>query len=131
MGMTIYVPSLALNAVTPLSLSTTIIISSLACTFYTALVRSALIHALHNIPTKRYHTNASSRFYAKINQHFQNFFAEISLVKYQFIKRFLLCFLVQISQYPSARAPFPSIIYSFLTLIKMHDYIGLNKYSSL
>ncbi|XP_077970231.1 sodium-coupled monocarboxylate transporter 2-like isoform X2 [Styela clava] len=37
LGITVYVPSLALSAVTPLSLQTTIAITSATCTFYTAV----------------------------------------------------------------------------------------------
>ena len=38
MGFTIYLPSLALNAVTPLQLSWTLILTGGICTFYTAFV---------------------------------------------------------------------------------------------
>jgi len=38
MAITIYIPGLALSAVTPLSITVTIIITGAVCTFYTSLV---------------------------------------------------------------------------------------------
>jgi len=38
MGITIYIPGLALSAVTPLSIIVTTIITGAVCTFYTTLV---------------------------------------------------------------------------------------------
>lgn len=43
MGITVYLPALGLNAVTPLSLNWTIAITSIVCTFYTVLVSDILL----------------------------------------------------------------------------------------
>lgn len=56
MGVSIYIPALALNAVTPLDLKWTIILTSLVCTFYTCLVslKNFYCGRLQN-PLWRYH----------------------------------------------------------------------------
>ena len=53
MGFTIYLPSLALNAVTPLRLSWTLALTGGICTFYTAFVSFICCLIFSNIICKK------------------------------------------------------------------------------